>query len=160
MPKSGICDTQAANRVLLDALKIPEGVEMYMQLPDYYDFHGFDLPSKADLSAISKRIYEGFAKPSWPTLKHHLFIAHIQKKSFKAIMGICSQDKKGGFRHERLARRAAKIHISRTPNGLAEMDFVDGGEAATSLHIRDTSRRCPMAAFVGDKKELFLGQRV
>ena len=76
----------------------------------------------------SKRICEGFSKPPWPTLKHHQFSCHIPKKLYKSLREIRTQDKKGEFNQERLFRAVAKISISRTPNGLVEMDFADDGE--------------------------------
>ena len=41
-------------------------------------------------------------------------------------------------------RRIARIHASRTLNELVDMDFVDGGEDATFLHIQDTFSRYSM----------------
>ena len=70
MMKSGIEDTKAVIHSRLDEFKIQEDVKIYNQLPYYDGFRGFRFPGGADLTAISKRIYEGFAKPSRLTLKH------------------------------------------------------------------------------------------
>ena len=98
-----------------DEFKIQEDVRMYRQLHGYDDFHGSYMPGEADLTVISRRIYEGFAKPPIPTLNRHLFFAHIPKKLFKVIRALCAQDKKGGFSHERSFRGVAEIPISRSP---------------------------------------------
>ena len=58
---------------------------MYSRLPDYEDFRGFDLSGGNDLTAISNRIYEGFAKHPWLTLKHHLFIAQCLRNYLKPL---------------------------------------------------------------------------
>ena len=63
MLKSSIGHTREVNHVLLDKFKIQGEVKMYSQLPDYDDFRRFYLPNETDLTAISGRIYEGFAKP-------------------------------------------------------------------------------------------------
>ena len=80
-----------------------------------------------ELSATSQRISAGFAKPSWLTLKRHLFNMHVPKELFKAIHGAATNDTENEFKHEGLSQRAAKIHISETLNGLVGMDFVDYG---------------------------------
>ena len=36
---------QGENRSLLDDFKTQDDVEMYTRLPDYADFHGFELPN-------------------------------------------------------------------------------------------------------------------
>ena len=82
MTKSGIEDNQEANQLLLDGFKIQEDVKMYIQLPDYGDFRGFYLANESDLAAISKRGYEGFARPSRPTLKHHLLTIRFRINCF------------------------------------------------------------------------------
>ena len=66
---------------------------MYIQLPAYYDFHGFDLYREALLAVIPKRIFAGFAKPSRLTLKRHLFNMAVRKKLFKAIRANAMIDK-------------------------------------------------------------------
>ena len=58
---------------------------MYSQLRDYDECHGFGLSGETDLTAISYRIYERFSKPSWLTLKHHLFAMRIPNKLFRDL---------------------------------------------------------------------------
>ena len=53
MPKSGHEDAPEANNALLWEFKIQADGIMYIQLPGYDDFRGFDLPNESDLSAIS-----------------------------------------------------------------------------------------------------------
>ena len=98
MLKSSLEDTQEANRSILDEFKIPEGVERRIQLPDYDDCRCFDLPSEADLTAIPKRTYEGFAKASRLALKHHLFTIHMSKNLFKTLRKTPLGDKKAEFK--------------------------------------------------------------
>ena len=61
-------ELQDVNNALQDEFKLHGGVEMYSHLPDFGDFRSFYLPSATDLAAVSKRIFEGFAKPSWLAL--------------------------------------------------------------------------------------------
>ena len=153
MQKSGIGYIREVNRELLGDFKIQEDVKMYMQLPDYDDLRGLDLPGETDLTGISKRIYGGFGKPSWLTLKRHLFRPHIQTQLFKAISEICIQDKKAEFKKERLFRRVSKIHLSRTSNGVMEMDFVEDGGDATFPHLQDTFSRYSAISLIGTGEE-------
>ena len=97
MLKSGIEDAPEVNQALLGEFKIREDVKMRIRLPGYGDFRGFDFRGEADLSEIPKRVYEGFAKPPWPSLKHHILIAHIPKKLFKALSELRMQDNKGCY---------------------------------------------------------------
>ena len=94
MLKSGIKGAPEAHPALLDEFKIQEDVTMYSQLHGYDDFRGFHLPNGADLSAISKRVYEEHAKPPWPTLNINLLSAFIPNKLFRAHMELCVRDKK------------------------------------------------------------------
>ena len=57
---------------------------MYTQLPDNDYFRGFDFPN-GDLTAISRRIYEGFAIPPWLTSKHHIISMRVPKKLPKRL---------------------------------------------------------------------------
>ena len=82
MMNPSIGNPHAVNHVLLEEFKIPDDVKMYILLLCYGDFRGLDLPGGADLAAISNRIYEGIAKPSLLTLKHHLLLMHMHKKLF------------------------------------------------------------------------------
>ena len=71
------------------------------RLPNYDDFRGFDLSNEVDVSAIAKRVSAGFAKPSPPTLKHHLFNTHVPKKLFRSIRASDMGDKKDEFKKNR-----------------------------------------------------------
>ena len=73
---------------------------MYRQLHGYEDLRCLDLSSGSDLSVISKRIYDGFAKPYRLTLKHPLFLTHTPKKLPKAIGEIPLGDKADVFKLE------------------------------------------------------------
>ena len=53
---------------------------------------------------------------------------HIPKKLFKSLRETHRQDKIDEFKQEGLFQRVSKIHISRTPNEIREMDFADGGD--------------------------------
>ena len=100
------------NHAILAEFTIQEDDKMYIGLPDYYDFRCFGWPKSCDLAAISNRSYEGFPRPSRLTLKHHLIIMRMPKKSFKSIWGIPSVCKKGEFKQKRLFQRVGKISIS------------------------------------------------
>ena len=69
------------------------------------------------------------------------------KKRFKKIKEFGDNDKKGGFKKERMFGRVSKIPIANTFNELVEMDFVDYGDRATFLHIQDTFSRFPVVIF-------------
>ena len=84
--------------MLLFEVKIQEDIKMYSQLPDYDDFRGFGLAKEAGLAAISKRIYEGSANPSWLTLKNHLLSIHIPQTLFKSLREIPIRKKKDEFK--------------------------------------------------------------
>ena len=47
MPRSSFGDTRKVNQLLLGGFKIQEVVKMYIHLPGYYDFRGFDFPNGA-----------------------------------------------------------------------------------------------------------------
>ena len=61
--------------------------------------------------------------------------------------------KKDDFKQERMFCRAAKIPIADTFNELVEMDFVDYGDLATSLHIQVVFLRFSAIVFLGANKE-------
>ena len=61
-----------------------------------------DLPKEYDLTAIPERAYEGFARPSWLTLKLHLFIMYIPKKLLNSVREIRLGDKKDELTQELL----------------------------------------------------------
>ena len=69
---------------------------------------------------IPNKIYGRFSKPSWLTPKHHLFVMRMHKKLFKAIRKYLWAVRYE-FQKERVLRRVAKIHISKTSSGLEEM---------------------------------------
>ena len=56
MAKSSLRNPQGKNRVLLGEFKIQEDVKTYIQLTDYGDFQGFDLPNGFGQAAISEKI--------------------------------------------------------------------------------------------------------
>ena len=62
-------------------------------------------------------------------------------------------DKKGDFKEERVVGRVANLPIANNFNELVGMDFVDYGNQATFLHIRDTFSRFPLITFTGTKKK-------
>ena len=75
------------------------------------------------------------------------------EKLFKKIKELAYNDKKDEFKQERMFGRGAKIPISNTFNELVEMDFVDYGDRAAFLHIRDAFSRSPVIIFLGAKKK-------
>ena len=150
MLKSGAEDIQDSNTDgVIRRVYDSRGVGMHIQLPGYGDSRGFDSANETDLAAISKRVCWGFPKPPWPTLKHHLLILSVPKKLLRAIRALCVTDKKSEFKKERLLQRVARIHMSKTSNGLFKIDFVDGGEGATFPHIQDSLPTYPMITFTG-----------
>ena len=148
MTKSGIGDNREVSRSILDEFKIQQDVKMYIQLPVYDGFRRFDSPGGSDLAVISQRMYDGFEIPSWPTLKHHLFIAHIPKKLFKSLREIRMRRKKDAFDQERSFLEVAEMPISRTPKELSGKGFVDDAEEADSPHIPDTFSRYSMISCI------------
>ena len=64
------------------------------------DFRRFDLPNGRGLSAISNRLYAGFAKTSRSTLKHYLFSSPAPKKLFRSLRGLCVKDKRVNLRKQ------------------------------------------------------------
>ena len=88
-----------------------------------------------------------------PTLKHHLLIAYVPKILVTPISELCMKDKNDEFEHVRWSRGVAKIPISITPDELAVMNFVDGGEEATLLQIQDTFSMYSAISFAGGKKK-------
>ena len=92
--KSGIKDTRDANQALLDEFKIQEDVEMYIQLPEYYDFRGFDRPIETDSAVIPKRVFGLFPKHTWSALKRHLFNTFAPKILLRALRALFAKYKK------------------------------------------------------------------
>ena len=70
------------------------GLKMYIQLPDYGDFHGYELGVDGILSQIDHKIYANCHKPSWKTLQRHLFTAEIARKLFRDPNDVAEQDKR------------------------------------------------------------------
>ena len=95
---------------------------MYIQLPDYDDFQGYDLGFGGILSQIGHKIYANFHKSAWRTLKHHLFLAKITKKLFKDSK-LFKKTIRMAISHMEACLGVAKIPIANTSNELVEMDF-------------------------------------
>ena len=94
MMKSSLGNTKEAHLGVSDDFEQQEDVKLYSQLPDYDDFQGYDLGVGGVLSRIAHKIYAGFHKPSWRTLKHHWFMAKIQKKLFRELNDVAENDKR------------------------------------------------------------------
>ena len=62
-------------------------------------------------------------------------------------------DKKGELNQERLLQRAGAIHISKTPNVLTWMDFVEHGGEELLLRMQDTFTRYLLVNFTGVRKK-------
>ena len=153
MLKGALAGKKESNASLLGDSQKQEGVKLYSQLPDYDDFQGYDLGDEDISRQVALGIYANFHKPSWQTLKHHLFTVKITKKLFKKIKELADSDKKGDFKQEMMFGRVAKISIANNSNEVVEMDFVDYGGQATFLHIRDTFSRFPVITFMGTKRK-------
>ena len=79
MSRASLKGGNEARVVSANDSKQREDLKMYSQLPDYDDFQGYDL-WKEDISRqVVQRIYANFHKPSWRTLKRHLFSAGFRK---------------------------------------------------------------------------------
>ena len=131
MLRSELEESNEANAVLRSEFSQQEDVKLYSQLPDYDDFRGYDLGIDEQLELAATLIFANFHKPSWQTLKHHLFTAKVPQKLFRKIKILAENDKKDEFKQERMFGRVAKIPIANTFNELVEMDFVDYGDHAT-----------------------------
>ena len=83
-----------AHIVSVNGFKQKEDLKMYIQLPDYDYFQGYDLGAGGVLSQISHKIYANFHKPSRATLKHHLFMAETPKKLPKEPEAVAENDKR------------------------------------------------------------------
>ena len=80
MLKSDSIETEESNLALLGDFKKKEDIKLYRHLPDYDDFQGYDMGEEGDiLRQAPLRIYDNFHKPSWQTLKHHLYAVKIPK---------------------------------------------------------------------------------
>ena len=65
--------------------KQQEDVKLYGQLPDYDDSQCYDLGKDDMLRQVAQGIYANSHKPSWRTLKHHLFTVRITKKLSRGV---------------------------------------------------------------------------
>ena len=92
------------------------------------------------------------AEPSWLTLKRHLLATHRPRRLVKSIRDISLNDRKDEFKQARLFQTVAKIPISNTHSGVAEMDLVDYGDDASLLRTRDNFSRYPTITFASAKK--------
>ena len=87
------------------------------------------------------RFYVIFRKPSRKKLGCHLFRLGVPKGLFRYLEILAGSGKKDGFQQERMFGLVSEIPIANTVNGLVEMDFVDCGDYAAFLHIRDSFSR-------------------
>ena len=142
-----------ANQELLGAFKIQEDVEMFTQLPDYGDFRlSYEMKEPPD---VPRRICGRLPIPSSKARKRHLVNMHIPQELFKAIREIATDDNNDVLMQDRTSQLVAKIHISKTYNGIAGVDFVDYGDQETFLHSEDTLSRYSIIAFVAHKKRRY-----
>ena len=125
---------------------------MYIRLPDYDDFQGYDLGADGILSQIAHGIYDNSHHPSWGTLKHHLLMAEIPKNIFKDPKAVAENDKRGDFEHERMFGSVTEIPIANTSNEFVEMGFLDYGDFATFLRIRGAFPRFSAIIVRGRKR--------
>ena len=126
---------------------------MYIRLPDYDDFQCYDLGVGGVLSQIAHKIYANFHKPSWRTLKHHLFMAENTKNLCKRPKDVSGNDKRAISNRKECLGWLRKMPIANTFNELVEMDFVDYGDFATVLQIRGTFPRLSAIIFTGAKRK-------
>ena len=61
-----------SHRISAENSKRREDLKMYGHLPDYGEFHGYDLGIDSELSQIAEKIYANFYKQSRRTSKRHL----------------------------------------------------------------------------------------
>ena len=141
-----------ARTISVGNFKQQEGPKTYGQLPDYDEFHGYDLGIDTDLSQINEKIYANFHMPSRQTLKRNLLMLGVAKNLFREFKILAGNDTEGEFNQERMFGLVAKTPISRTFIELVEMDFVYYGGNAEFLRIQDTFSRFPVSLFIGAKK--------
>ena len=127
---------------------------MYGRLPDYGEFHGYDLGIGSEVSRIDGNIYANFRRQSWGTLMRHLFPAVAQAKLFRHLKILAGNGKKDECVQERMFRIVAEIPMTNTFSDLVELNFVDYGGYAAFLHIHDTFSRFSVAVFIGAKKDV------
>ena len=78
---------------------------------------------------------------------------HIRDELFNEIRELYAGDKKDAPNQEMLFRRLRKIHIPKTPNGLAEMDLRIMGMGKLPPHTKDTFSMYSPTAFIWDKEK-------
>ena len=128
-------------------------METYSHLPGYREFQRYGLGIDAVLSQIAQKIYANSHKPSWQTLKRHLFTVGIPKKLFRGIKIIAENGTDDDFEQERMFGMVGKIPIGNAFNGLVEMGFADYGACVASLHAHDTFPRFSVVVFTGAEKK-------
>ena len=79
MSRPSLGNTKEANLAVLGNFKHQEDVKLYGRLPDYDDFQCYDLGQGGILHHVARRIYANIHKPSWGTLKRHLFQANFPR---------------------------------------------------------------------------------
>ena len=124
MLRSSLENENEARIVPANDFKQKEDLKMYIQLPYYDDFQGYDLGVDGILGRIAHQIYANFHKPSWQTLKHRSIMEKIPKELSKELKSGPENDKKGEFKQEMMYGRVEKKQIANTSNGSVEMDFV------------------------------------
>ena len=85
MLRSNLEESKEANAVLRSEFSQQEDVKLYSQLPDYDDFRGYDLGIDEQLESAASLIFANFRKPSWQTLKRHLFTAKAPRKLIREL---------------------------------------------------------------------------
>ena len=82
MWRSSLAGEKEEHVVSVNDFKHQEELKMYSRLTDYDDFQRYDLGVGGILSQIAHKVYDNSHKPSWETLKHHLFMAKNHKGAF------------------------------------------------------------------------------
>ena len=110
------------NKVLISEFKTQEDVGMYVQLPDYDGFRGFDLPNEMVLVATPV----GILRPLRRIRGWRINIIYLVRKFIRSCLKQYAQMRRMvRCIQERVFRRVAEIHTSRTPNYITGMDIVD-----------------------------------
>ena len=99
----GICPNRVwgekeDHAILGGGFKNQEDLEMYGQVPDYGEFHRYDMRIDSESSQVGEKIYADFHKPSWQTPKRHLFLAGIPQKLSRHLKILAGGDKKDEFK--------------------------------------------------------------
>ena len=80
MLRASLGNTKESHLVISDDFEQREDVKLYSRLPDYNASKRYDLGKDDLLRQVAQRIYANFHKPTWRTLKHHLFSVRAPKK--------------------------------------------------------------------------------